>query len=204
MTAGMSMGLRPHPPAAVTGITAISANETTMRSVKKQYNSVIAEHRGDGNVRWGFNIDDDNFRKWGIDIQKDLLPAVCFEFVGDTNVPAPPPKCMDIVITSYWSMILPPSDSEPKSTWIPKLLHFFRSTGNTQAISYSNLAQITALKADLSNLRESSHYRAKVKVRPAGPPPASGSGASSGLVPVVPGPFRLMSWSNDRQRIQSM
>ena len=54
-----------------------------------------------------------------------------------------------------------------KSTWIHKLLHFFRPTGNldTQTISYSNLFQIVALKVDPSKLQEPSHYRAKVKVK---------------------------------------
>ena len=167
MTASLTLGL-PHPQGAITGAT-MKTNEETTGSEKKQYKSAITEHRGDGNVRWGFNIDDDNLQKWGIDIQEGFLPAVRFKFVGDSNVPAPPPKCMDIVITSYWSMILP---SEPKSTWIRKLLLFFRSTGNTQTISYSNLFQITALKADLSTLQEPSHYRAKVKVKSgaSGPP----------------------------------
>ena len=158
-------------------------NEETAGFEKRRYNSAITEHRSDGNVRWGFNIDDVNLQKSGIDMREDVLPTVCFEFVGNSNVPAPPPECMDIVITSYWSMILP---SEPKSTWIHKLLHpfKFRLTGNscnTQTTSYSNLFQIVALKADLSNLPEPSHYRAKVKVRSgaSGPPDVKRKAADS-------------------------
>ena len=161
MTVGVTLG--PHPQGAIMGV-AMKTNEETVGSEKKRYNSLITEHHSDGNARWGFNIDDVNLQKWGIDLQEDVLPSVRFKFVGDSNIPAPPPKCMDIAITSYWSMNI---QSEPKSTWIKKLFHIFRLTGNskTQMISYSNLFQIVALKADLSSLKESSYYRAKVKVR---------------------------------------
>jgi hypothetical protein len=161
MSAGLTLG--PHPQATITG-TATKTNEKTVGFEKKRYNSTITEHRSNGNVRWGFSIDDVNLQKWGIDMREDVLPTVRFEFIGDNDEPAPPPKYMDIVITSYWSMILP---SKPKITWIHKLLHFFsrRSTGNTQTTSYSNLFQIIALKADLSNFPKPSHYRAMVKVR---------------------------------------
>ena len=162
MTTVLTLGL--HPQATISG-TAKKTNEATVGSEKKRYNSVITEHHSDGNIRWGFKIDDVNLQKWGIYMQEDVLPTVRFKFIGDSNVPAPPPKCMDIAITSYWSMILP---SEPQSNWIHKLLRFFklrRLTGSTQTTSYSNLFQIVALKADLSNLPEPSHYKAKVKVR---------------------------------------
>ena len=156
MRAGLTLGLNPQ--AAITG-NATKTNEETRGSEKKRYNSAITEQHGDGNVQWGFNIDDVNLRKWGVDMREDVLPTVCFEFVGDSDEPAPPPKWMDVAIISYWSKIIP---SEPKNNWIHKLLRFFRSTGNTP--SYSNLFQIVALKADLSNLPKPSRYRAKVKV----------------------------------------
>jgi hypothetical protein len=165
MTAALTLG--PHPQAVITG-TAMNTNEETAGSEKKQYNSSITEYHIDGKVQWGFNINDVNFQKRGVNMPKDVLPTARFKFLGDSNVPAPPeppPKCMDIVITSYWSMILP---SELKSSWIHKLLGFFkfRSTGNTQTtISYSNLFQIVVLTADVSNLPELSYYRAKVKVK---------------------------------------
>ena len=171
MTAGLNLG--PQPLATITG-TAIKTKEETAGSEKKRYNSAITEHHIDGNVRWGFNIDDVNLRRRGIEIQEDVLPTVHFEFLGDSNVPAPPPKYMDIAITSYWSMAVP---SKPKSSWVHNLSCFFRrstQTGkaNTQTISYSNLFQIVAVKANLSNMPEPSHYRAKVKVRSgvSGPP----------------------------------
>jgi hypothetical protein len=157
MTVGLTLG--PHPHGAITG-TAIKTNEITAGSEKKRFTSGITEHHRDGIIWWGFNIDDVNLQKQGIDMQEDILLTAVFEFIGDSNVPALPPKCMDTVIASYWSMILP---SEPKSTWIHKLLHLFRSSGNTP--SYSNILQIVALKTVPSNLLEPSHYRAKVKVR---------------------------------------
>ena len=154
-----------------------------MGSEKMHYNSAISERRGNGSVRWGFNIDDGNLQEWGIDMREEVLPTVRFEFVGNTKVPAPPPKCMDVVITSYWSLILP---SEPKSTWIRKLLHFFQSTGNSQTISYSNLFQITALKADLSNVLEPSYYRAKVEVRSGASPDVQVKRQAAESVTVTP------------------
>ena len=159
MAAGLTLG--PHPQAAIT-CTVTKTNEDTAGSEKKRYNSAITEHHSDGNVRWGFNIDDINLQKWGIDIRDDVLPTVCFEFIGENDEPAPPPKYMEIAITSCWSINFP---SKPKSTWYHKLLHSFRSTGNTQTTSYSNLFQIVALRADLSNFPKPSHYKAKVKVR---------------------------------------
>lgn len=165
-TAGLTLG--PHPQGTIAGAVT-KTKEESAGSEKKQYNSAITVHRSDGNVQWGFNIDDVNFQKRGIELQEDGLPTVCFKFTGENSIPAPPPKYMDIVITSYWSMVLP-GQIESKSTWIHKLLHFFRSTGNTSTTSYSNIFQIVALKADLPNMPELSHYRAKVKFR---------SGASS-------------------------
>lgn len=149
-------------PLAALTITATKKNEETVGSEKTQYNSRITALCSDGNVRWGFNIDDVNLQNWGIDVQEDDLPTAHFEFFGKDEEPAPPPECMDIVITSCWSMIPP---SGPKITWIHKLLHSFRSTGNTQTTSYSSLFQIVALKADLSSFTKPSHYRAKVKVK---------------------------------------
>jgi hypothetical protein len=162
-TRGITAGLTlPHPQVVITGA-AMKTNEKTLSSDKKHFDSAITEHHNNGNIRWGFNIDDVNFQKGGIDMAEDVLPTVRFRFIGKSNKPAPPPEDMEIAITSCWSMILP---SEPKSIWIRKILHFFRSTSNTPTTSYSNLFQIVALKADLSNLPEPSYYKAKVEVRP--------------------------------------
>ena len=162
ITTNLTLG--PHPQAAITGA-ATKTNEETAGSEKKRYLSAINQYHSGGIISWDFKIDDVNYQKQGLDMREDILPIVRFMFVGETNVPAPPPDDMDIAITSCWSMILP-EPSEPKSTWIRKLLHFFKSTTHTPTISYSNLFQIVALKADVSNLTEPSHYIAKVKFRP--------------------------------------
>jgi hypothetical protein len=161
---------------AVIAATAMKTNEVITSSEKKRINAAITEYDCKGNIQWGFNI---NFLER--DIPEIVLPAARFRFHGDSNVrapPKPPPKYMDFVITSYWT-ILP---SEPKNTrtsgWIQKLLHSFkfRSTGNhdTQNMSYyySNLYQIVALTADVSSLPEQSYYRSEVKVKSgvSGPP----------------------------------
>ncbi|KDR72300.1 hypothetical protein GALMADRAFT_143149 [Galerina marginata CBS 339.88] len=158
ITAGITLGLQPL--GAISG-SATKTSEIATGSERKRYNSGITEHHRDGIVHWGFNIDDENLQKRGIDMQEDVLPTVSFEFVGDSPVPAPPPKSMDIVISSYWSTMLP---REPKGTWIRQLLRLGDSSGSTQTTSYSNLLQIVVLKTEPSNLSESSHYRAKMKV----------------------------------------
>ena len=138
-------------------------NEKTTGSEKKRYTSRITQQEKHGVIWWGFNVDDLNEQEDGIDMPDDILPAVSFEFFGNSNIPASPPKHMDIVIASYWSII---PQSEPKSTWIRKLLHLTKSSSNTQAISYSNLFQIVALETTPSSLPERSHYSADVQVWP--------------------------------------
>ena len=133
MTTSLTLG--PHPQAAIMG-TAIKTNKKIVGSEKMQYLSAITEYQNDGKVQWGFNIDDVNFQKWGINMPEYDLPTVNFEFVGDCDEPANPPKYMDIVITSIWSIISP---SDPKSTWIHKLLHFFRPTGNLDKIGRAHV-----------------------------------------------------------------
>lgn len=153
----VGLTLAPHPQAAIGG-NATTTNQKTTGSETKRFNSAINQSKRNGSVQWGFDIDDVNLRKLGVDMQEDVLPTVRFEFFGDRAKPAPPPKRMDIAIISYWSMIIP---NEAKNTWIHKLFRFFRSTGNNTP-SYSNLFQIVALKAD-PYLTEPSHYVAKLK-----------------------------------------
>lgn len=159
ITAGLTLGLQPQ--GTITGA-ATKTNEATASSEKKRYNSSITERHRDGFILWAFNVDDVNLQERGIDMQGDVLPTVLFDFVGDSDVPAPPPKCMDIVITSYWSMILP---KKPKSTWIRRILGLIKSSGKTQTPSYSNLFQVVALKIVPSDLPKLSRYKAEVKVR---------------------------------------
>ena len=123
-----------------------------------------------GVVWWGFNIDDLNEQEDGIDMSNDILPAVHFEFTGDSDIPAPPPERMNVEISSCWSII---PQSEPKGTWIRKVLRLTKSSGATQAISYSNLCQIVTFKTVPSNLPERSRYCADVQVWPGATDPES-------------------------------
>ena len=183
--AALNMGTNP---TGSLSATATNTHEETASYEQTHLSSPIIEHHGKGNVRWGFNIDDFSLRKggidlekWGIDLQEDVMPTARFEFVGKSKVPESPPKCLDIAVISYWRMIVP---SEQKRSWIHKLLHIvkFSKTPSqqpllagqrplalpvnslTQTSSYTNLFQIVALTADLSKLRELSHYKAHVGV----------------------------------------
>jgi hypothetical protein len=184
VTAGFALGQTTQ---AVLATTAMTTNEVIASSTKKRINSAITEYDCNGNIRWGFNI---NFLER--DIPEVALPTARFQFHGDSNVwapPKPPPKYMDFVITSYWTIL--PSEKKNTRAWIQKLLHSFkfRSTGNTQTTSYcySNLYQIVALTADVSSLPEQSYYRAKLKVKSgvSGPPDVKLSTPSVYVTPAV-------------------
>ena len=99
---GVAIGVTPGPH-TVGGIT-LTANKTMEQDEvieKTRYDSMIVDHNRDSVVRWSFNVDDDNFRKFGIIMEKNVLPSVSFEFVGHKTLP----KSMDIMIASHWSMI---------------------------------------------------------------------------------------------------
>jgi hypothetical protein len=163
MTVGLAIG--PHPHGAITGA-ATKTNEKTASCEKKRYTSRITEQHDDGVVEWGFNVDDLHEQERGIDMSDDVLPTVCFEFVGDPKVPPPPPERMDIEVASYWSMI-PRNGTE--SNWIHTFLNVPRSSGNAQATSYSNLCQIVALETVPFDLEPRSDYRATMHVSPGVP-----------------------------------
>ncbi|KDR68155.1 hypothetical protein GALMADRAFT_43716, partial [Galerina marginata CBS 339.88] len=159
---GMAVGLNigPNPQLAMAG----SATKTTERTIgleKKRYTSRITEQHDDGVVEWGFSVDDLHEQERGIDMSDDILPSVCFEFVGDPKTPPPPPERMNIEITSYWSMI-PTSGTE--NNWIHTFLNIPRTSSDTQAISYSNICQIVALEMVPSALPLRSDYRATMHV----------------------------------------
>jgi len=163
MTVGLTIG--PHPQGAITGA-ATKTNEKTTGREKKRYTSRITEQHDDGVVEWGFDVDDLYEQERGIDMSDDILPTVCFEFVGDRKVPPPPPERMDVEISSYWSMI-PRSGTE--SNWIQTFLNVPRSSGNAEATSYSNICQIVALEIAPADLQPRSDYRATMHVSPGVP-----------------------------------
>ena len=94
---GASLGVTPGPH-TVGGIT-IAGNKTVEKGnviEKTGYDSAIVDHHMEGIVWWNFDVDDNNFQKWGINVAQDLLPSVSFEFVGDET----PPESMEIMIAS--------------------------------------------------------------------------------------------------------
>ena len=140
--------------------TLTNSNEGIEGSEKTRYTSPITQQHKVGKIWWDYGISDDRFRENGYAMPEDVLPTVHFGF---NNIP--PPRHIDIVITSYWSKISP-TRSETNKTQIHKLLHLFRSTASdkTQCISFSNLFQIVALTADANNLMKRNHYPATVKM----------------------------------------
>ena len=160
--AAIALNTGANPTATITAaVTKI--NEKTMGYEKTRNTSGITEQHQCGVVEWGFEVDDPRHQKDGIRISNDDLPMACFEFPGDPKDPPTPPERMDIGIISYWSIILP---SGPKNNWWRRLLNFSRSSGNTAAVSYSNLCQITAFNICPSDLPPRSDYMARMHVTP--------------------------------------
>lgn len=144
-------------------------NEKAVASEKiRRCNAIKTQYR-DGKIQWDFDINDVSSQKKGLVLPKDELPTVRFMFIGESseNKPVPPPKNMDIAITSCWTMISP-SGPSLKNPWIRKILDSFRQTGDTQTIlSYSNLLQIVTLNIiDLSKFSKPAFYKAKVEFKP--------------------------------------
>ena len=164
MAAGLNAGMNPQ---GTISVAKTKTKEEATSSEKTLHINRIDHYDNYGKVRWSFNIDDVYFQESGMIMREDELPTVHFEFTGDSDKPNPPPtsppEYMEIAITSYWKMTLP---SESKTTWIRKLVHFVRSSGNTQAVSYSNLFQMVALKVNPDKLRNLCDYRAEVVLNP--------------------------------------
>ena len=120
---GVTVGVTPGPH-TVGGLT-LTANRTMEQGEvieKIRYDSTIVDHHRDGVVWWRFDVDDDNFQKFGIIMEIDVLPSVSFEFVGRKTLP----ESMDMMIASHWSMIRP----KDGSSWIAKLFNLFKSFGD--------------------------------------------------------------------------
>jgi len=167
VTRGMegSLTLGPRPQGTIK-VAKTKTDEETAGSEKKRYTSRITEQHIDGEIQWGFYVDDLHDQESGIEFPEDALPTVCFEFVGNPKDPLPLPKCMDIEIASHWSII--PASME-ESNWIRKFLNVSMSSGNAHATSYSNLGQIVALETVPSDLPPRSDYKATMHVRPGVP-----------------------------------
>jgi hypothetical protein len=111
-----------------------------------------------GVISWGFYIADRFDQGGGRFTPADQLPSACFEFVGDDDTPAPPPKRIDVEVSTYWTILPRGSEYIPANIWHSR-----------NKISYSNICQITSLRVP-SNLRGKHNYYSTLQVYPKPPP----------------------------------
>ena len=164
--------------------TAMKKKEVIVGSEKMRItsNPAITEYDGfdgnNGNVQWDFKINchgdlQPEKRARVFRMPNVALPSARFRLHGDSKAlgrPKPPPKYMDIAITSYWTIL--PSELKRNRAWIQKLLRSFKfkptltgTSTNTQTTSYLNLFQIVALTVNVSKLPEQPYYKANVEVK---------------------------------------
>ncbi|KAF8965972.1 hypothetical protein BDZ97DRAFT_1756973 [Flammula alnicola] len=136
--------------------TAARASEVAAGTEKNRYTSPITQQNKLGVACWRFTVDDDQEQKDGMKMPKAILPTVNFEFLGDSDVPGPPPELLDIEVASCWSLFSP---KETNWTWLQTL---FQPKSEPR---YSNLCHIVILKVP-SNLAKRSDYRATLHVNP--------------------------------------
>jgi len=132
-------------------------SENSAGSEKKRYASRITQQTKYGVVFWGFHVDDPYNQEGGVNMPDANLPAVSFEFLGDSDIAAPPPEFIDVEISSCWSL-LPKAGNE--NNWLPDFVSRL-----SQTASYSNLCQMVALSIP-SNLPKQADYRATLNVYP--------------------------------------
>jgi hypothetical protein len=92
--------------------------------------SRILEMEMRGQAEWAFHVTDPLGS--GIALSPDQLPSLGFEFIGKTDIPAPPPTNVDIEVLSFWCL----------QNW----------DGTYGKPAYSNMFQIVNLEVP-SNLR---------------------------------------------------
>ena len=98
-------------------------------------------------AEWDFHITDPLGN--GITLSPDQLPSAGFDFVGETNIPAPPSTHMDIEILSFWSVRGNP----------------LQNFDGYDKPAYSNICQIINLKVP-SNLYGSQVFHTTLKLWP--------------------------------------
>ena len=142
-----------------------SERGTNVERLKKF--SRITEMDMRGVICWGFYIADRFDQGHGRSTPAHELPSACFEFVGDEDTPAPPPKRIDVEVSTYWTLIPRGSENIPDNIWHSR-----------KNIAYSNLCQITALKIP-SKLQGRHNYQSTLHVFPKPPPKLIKSKAST-------------------------
>ena len=105
--------------------------------------SRITEAAITSKAEWAFHITDPLGS--GIALSPDQLPSAVFDFIGKTDIPAPPPTHVDVEILSFWSL---------------------RNLDGTYGRpAYSNICQIVNLEVP-SNLRGSQVFDATLELWP--------------------------------------
>jgi len=105
--------------------------------------SRITEAAMSSKAEWAFHITDPLGS--GIALSPDQLPSAVFNFIGKTDIPAPPPTHVDVEILSFWSAR--------------------NLDGSYGRPAYSNICQIVNLEIP-SNLRGSQVYDATLELWP--------------------------------------
>ncbi|KAF8812771.1 hypothetical protein BYT27DRAFT_7335470 [Phlegmacium glaucopus] len=93
----------------------------------------------------------------GIKMGHKILPTANFEFLGDSDVPAPPPPRMELEVASYWSMT---TNCSYTTSWIWRPL-----STSSRTPFYSDISQIVALGVP-TILEKRSDHRATIYVIP--------------------------------------
>ena len=163
MEGSLTLGMHPQ---GTIKFAKVTTDEESAGLDKTRNTSRITEQDLNGKIQWGFEVDDLYDQEGGIEFPREALPTVCFEFVGNPTDPLPLPKCLDLEIASYWSII---PTSKEEINWIRTFLNLSMVSGNSQATSYSNICQMIALETVPSNLPPRSDYKATMHVRPGVP-----------------------------------
>jgi len=136
-------------PQATIGASARQTGEQSTSTEKTVNVSRIIQTDIGSVTSWAFHIADPFEQEAGLTLSPEKLPFACFKFQG--KMPAPPPQCLNIVISTYWSSLSPCGGSP----WMC-------SDG---APSFSNLCKIITLDVP-SDLQGSHIYYADFLVWP--------------------------------------
>jgi hypothetical protein len=161
----------------ILGLPTLEATAATARTTKTtscsqvtRYSSRITQHDCLGVAWWGFSVEDAYDKENGIEMVKDHLPTVDFEFLAEDGL-APAPQYIDVEVASYWTL------GRGLTSIIP---------GKRPNLPpYSNLCQVAVVKLP-SNLQESHRHISVLNV-------CSGSRPEARVQPILQGSLQVSS-----------
>jgi hypothetical protein len=113
----------------------------------------------DGLGVWCYDVID-GFSQVGEKVMaSDKLPQARFDFIGETDTPAPPPDRIDVEVATYWS-VLPRNGGSENSLWNWPIGFWSNKP------SYSNIYQLMALKIPSDVPRECYDFQVRHTVFP--------------------------------------